>query len=128
MKLVFKIILSVFLLFVLVAGGGIFYTTRGVEAAAVLEVNSINLTAINDGTYNGVHKDGRWTNEMSVTVKDHKITGIEVVKDVTFSKPEITKAIIDKVLEEQDTKVDAISGSTVTCKAYLKAIENALNK
>ena len=41
--------------------------------------------------------------------------------------PEIRNAIIQKVIDKQDTAVDAVSGGTVSCKAYLKSIENALN-
>jgi len=33
----------------------------------------------------------------------------------------------NKVIEAQNTIVDAVSGATVTTKAYLKAIESALN-
>jgi uncharacterized protein with FMN-binding domain len=32
------------------------------------------------------------------------------------------------VLEAQNTAVDSVAGATVTSKAYLKAIENALRK
>jgi len=31
-----------------------------------------------------------------------------------------------RVIEAQSTDIDAVSGATVTSKAYLKAIENAL--
>lgn len=126
MKLLLKIVLTVFILFVLVSGAGMFYISRGLEAGATLEVSNVNLTEIGDGTYNGMYKGGRWTNEVSVIVKDHRITGVEVVKDVAFPKPEVTAELIGKVLEKQSPDVDAVSGSTVTCKAYLKSIENAL--
>lgn len=128
MKTLLKIILSVFILFILVLGGGIFFLTRGLEAGEALEINPVNLSELSDGTYNGEYKGGRWTNEVNVTVKDHKITGIEIVKDVLFPKPEFTAELVDKVLEKQSPKIDAISGSTVTCKAYLKSMDNALNK
>ena len=128
MKLLLKIVLSIFILFVLVSGGGIFYISRGLEAGETLNINDVNLSALSDGTYSGAYKGGRWTNEVNVTVKDHKITGVEVVKDVMFPKPEVTAELIGKVLDKQTAKVDAVSGSTVTCKAYLKSIEIALGK
>jgi uncharacterized protein with FMN-binding domain len=126
MKLLLKIVLSVFILAVLILGGGMFFISRGLEAGEALEINNVNLSAISDGTYRGEYKGGRWTNEVDVTVKDHEIKEVRVVKDVLFPKPEITQELVNKVLEEQDARVDAISGSTVTCKAYLKSIENAL--
>jgi uncharacterized protein with FMN-binding domain len=128
MKLLLKIVLSIFILFVLVSGGGIFYISRGLEAGETLNINDVNLSVLSDGTYSGAYKGGRWTNEVNVTVKDHKITDVEIVKDVLFPKPEVTAELIGKVLDKQTTKVDALSGSTVTCKAYLKSIETALGK
>jgi uncharacterized protein with FMN-binding domain len=60
-------------------------------------------------------------------VENHKITKIDIVKDVTFSKPDVSEELFMRVMESQDTRVDAVTGATVTSKAYLKAIENALN-
>lgn len=41
---------------------------------------------------------------------------------------EIAENIINKVIESQSIDIDVVSGTTVTSKAYLKAIENALKK
>ena len=125
-KKIIVIVVSVFLIFVLVSAGGIFYLTRGLDASSKLEVGSVDLSTIGDGIYLGKHSAGRWTNEISVTVKDNAITSVEVVKDVLFKKPEVTTELINRILEKQSTQVDVVAGSTVTVKAYLKAIENAL--
>ena len=128
MKKVFKIIVYIVIALLLIALAGVFFISRGLKSGMNLAINDVNLTSHSDGIYNGKYNDGRWSNEMNVTIKDHKIIKIEVVKDVSFSLPEVTQAIVSKVLEKQNTNVDIISGSTVTSKAYLKAIENALNK
>lgn len=127
MKVFLKIVLVIIVVLVLVISGGIFYITRGLEAGSQVEISNIDLRKIDDGIYNGKFSSGRWTNEVSVAVKDHQITGIEIIKDVTIPKPEWTQQLFNSVIEEQDIDVDVISGATVTCKAYLKAIENALN-
>jgi uncharacterized protein with FMN-binding domain len=36
--------------------------------------------------------------------------------------------LYDRVIESQSLQVDTISGATLTCKARLKAVENALIK
>lgn len=128
MKLLLKIVLSILIIFILVAGGGLFYISRGVEAGEVLEINDVDLSKLSDGAYSGEYEGGRWTNEVNVKIKDHKITEVEIVKDVLIPKPEVTAELINLVLEKQSTRIDAVSGSTVTCKAYLKAIENALKQ
>jgi uncharacterized protein with FMN-binding domain len=126
MKLFLKIILSVLIVFILITVGGIFFLSRGLASGSKLVINDVKLSAIKDGAYNGKYKNGRWTNEVNLTVKDHKITNIDLVKDVLFPKPEVTKELFNKVIKEQNIDVDAISGSTITSKAYLKSIENAL--
>jgi len=83
---------------------------------------------VEDGTYNGKYQAGRFSNEVSVTVQNHKITGISILKDVLFKKDEVTKELFERVMEKQNTDVDVISGATVTCKAYLKSVEDALSK
>ena len=128
MKMFLKILLVVFILFVLIIAGGTFYITRGLDAGAKVEVAAVNVSGLEDGIYKGRYTAGRWTNEVNVTVKDHRITKIDIAEDVTFPRPEWTEQMIKKVLDRQNTDVDLISGATVTNKAYLKAIENALNK
>jgi len=127
-KKVMMIILSILGVLVLVGAGGIFYITNGLEAGENLAVNPVDLTAIEDGTYAGLYQAGRWSNEVAVSVADHHISNIDVVKTVTMEKPEVTDALINTVIEKQNTTVDTVSGATVTSKAYLKSIENALSQ
>lgn len=126
MKTVFKIAGIIFIVFLLIGGGFVFYLSRGLEEVSNMSIEDVNISALEDGVYNGKYDGGRWTNEVEVTINDSKITNINLVKDVVFSKPEVKQEMLNKVIEEQSIDVDAISGSTVTCKAYLKSIENAL--
>jgi uncharacterized protein with FMN-binding domain len=125
MKKIFKITVSILIIIVI---GGVFFITTGLKSGVNLVINDVNLSSLSDGMYNGKYDAGRWTNEMNITIKDHKIIKIDVVKDVSIPKLEVTNAMLSKVIEKQNTNVDVVSGATVTSKAYLKAIENALNK
>jgi uncharacterized protein with FMN-binding domain len=124
---VLKIIGLIFILLVIVAASGIFYLSRGLEEGVNVVINPVNLSEIKDGIYNGRNDFGRWTNELNVTVENNKITNIEIVKDVKIVNPELSTRLFQNVIEEQNIDVDAVSGGTVTCKSYLKSIENALN-
>ena len=128
MKKAMIIILSILGVLVVVGAGGIFYITNGLEAGENLAINPVDLTAIEDGTYAGVYQAGRWSNEVAVSVADHQIANIAVVKTVTIDDPEMTSTIINNVIKNQSTTVDTVSGATVTSKAYLKSIENALTQ
>lgn len=116
------------IIFILLGVGGIYYLSRGLEVQSKVTINDVNLSLLSDGTYNGKYQAGRWSNKIDVTIKDHKITNINIVKDVLFPKEEVTKELINRVLEEQKINVDVITGETVTSKAYLKSIENALKR
>lgn len=128
MKLLLKIVLAVFVVFVLVTGGGMFLLGRGLESGAALEVNACDVSTLSDGTYTGEYKGGRWSNTVVVTIEDHKIVRVDIADDILIPREEVTAELVDRVLEKQTTKVDVVSGATVTCKAYLKAMENALVK
>lgn len=128
MKLLIKIFLTLLIVFVLAGGGGIFYLTRGLEKMNELDLKGIDTALLEDGVYEGKFHYGRWDNELSITVKDHKITNINIIKDVMFAKPEVSKELFHRVIEMQNTTVDAVSQATATSKAYLKSIEQALSK
>ncbi|GAA0083907.1 hypothetical protein UT300007_03460 [Clostridium sp. CTA-7] len=128
MKTFFKILMSLILLFLLIFVGVIFYLSRGLNEGMSISLNGIDISKLDDGKYTGEYDHGRWTNKLDITVKNNKITEILIKDDVTFSKPGVSEELFNKVIETQSTKIDAISGATVTSKAYLKSIENVLNK
>lgn len=128
MKKVMIIILSILGVLVLVGAGGVFYITNGLESGENLTINPVDLTGLEDGTYTGVYQAGRWSNEVAVSVADHQIANINVVKTISLESPEMTSTIINSVIEKQNTTVDTVTGATVSSKAYLKSIENALTQ
>jgi uncharacterized protein with FMN-binding domain len=121
-----KIGLIVVVIIMVLLGGMLFFGTRGLESGQDLVINEINLQEIEDGIYNGVYKAGRWSNEVKVEIKDHRIANIEIVDDIMFSQPEVRSSVFNSVIERQNLDIDIISEATVTSKAYLKSIEIAL--
>lgn len=93
-----------------------------------MKINSVDLSKVADGVHKGTFSQGRWNYSVAVTVKDHKIAGVELLsrKDKMFEK--LYEAETAKVISAQSPNVDTYSGATVTSKALLKAIENALAK
>ena len=114
----------VLLIFVSIIGSSIFMT--GLDKGKKVVVGTVNLDIVADGTYEGTYALNRWTNTVKVTVKDHKITDIVVLKDVVFKLDAVTKGVFAAVIDKQSLAIDIQSGATVTTKAYLKSIENAL--
>ena len=126
MKSFWKVLLFLVIIIIFLAGGGFFYLSRGLDSGSRVPINEVDLSTLTDGTYTGTYEGGRWTNTVKVTIEDHRITAIEIVDDLLFSRPEVVDKILARVIDEQKVKVDVISEATVSSKAYLKAIELAL--
>jgi len=112
-------------LIVLFAGAGLL-DAPGRRAGERLQIGKVDFSRIRDGVYEGQHKGGRWSNTVRVTVSSGRITAVDVVRDVWFRKPELTDQVISDIIKSQSLEVDIVSGATVTTRAYLKAVENAL--
>jgi uncharacterized protein with FMN-binding domain len=100
------------------------------QEARSLPLDAVDFSRLSDGTYHGAYEGGmyKWrANECDVTVADGKIAGIQLVgsKD-PGSKNTQHEVLYDRVLEAQSLQVDTVSGATLTSKAWLQAVENAL--
>lgn len=108
----------------------VFFTiTNGLSNGKNILISSIDLSHISDGSYTGTYEQGRWTNTLTVHVKNNRIIGIDIDKDVLASGiTDCSEEVFRRVMETQNTQIDAVTGATVTTKAYLKAIEDALKE
>jgi len=94
-----------------------------------MEITDVDLSKVADGTYQGKHSMGVMSYVVDVTVQDHIIKNIDIVKAFTGNEySRKGQAILDTVLAFQSLNVDVITGATITSKAYLSAIRNALTK
>lgn len=83
-----------------------------------------------DGTYTGSGKGFGRTISVKVTVKDGKISAIDVTSasGETASYFSKAKGIIPKMISGQTTNVDAASGATYSSNGIITAVRNALSK
>lgn len=128
MKKAVRIILILLVAIIAIGVVGLFFLTRGLKSGSKVEISSIDPSSLSDGIYNGSYSAGRWSNEVAVTMKGGKIQEIKIIKDMDIAPPEMSNEIFSRVIKMQNTNVDAVSGATVTSKAYLKSIETALTK
>ena len=103
------------------------FLNRGMREIKNLKIKNVDLAGVADGTYQGSYVQGRWKYTVDVTVLDHAITDI-VVKPGSSSHigSGFDQAAIDAVIQAQRLDIDTVSGASVTTKAFLKAVENAL--
>ena len=126
------VIVLMIILAVLAAGGGIGWSLLSKEhrEAASLPLNAVDFDMLNDGIYHGVYEGGRYKwrrNECDVTVANGKVTGIQLVSTIDPAAENTDHEMLyERVIKAQSLQVDTISGATLTSKAYLQCVENAL--
>lgn len=124
MKKVWYVFGGLALLIVIGFAGG----TYGMGAVKRLKIANVDLGKVTDGVHEGTFKQARWNYTVAVTVKDHKITAVELLNPKDAPSQKLFSAQADRVVKAQSPNVDTVSGATVSGKALLKAIENALTK
>lgn len=114
--------------------GGVIITTyfvKEMEANLLLiaheEISNVDLSNAKDGVFSGTHKVLPVDVEVQVSLKDHKITEIILVKHFN-GQGKAAEIIPSQVLTTQSLQVDAIAGATYSSKIILKAIQSALLK
>ena len=97
-----------------------------------LPLNKVDFAKLNDGTYIEEYEGGiyKWrTNKVQVEVVSGKVSKIKLLSSSDPGKDNIQyEELFSRVIEQQSLQVDTISGATLTSKAYLKGVENALVK
>jgi uncharacterized protein with FMN-binding domain len=89
-------------------------------------VPSVDITNLKDSVYNGTFSYIGMPHRVAVTVKNHTIQEIEITKKYKRQWFKMAEGVIPRVIESQNTTVDAVCGATTSSKALLMAIHNAL--
>lgn len=85
----------------------------------------VDLSGTADGVHSGAYDSGPVVVNVDVTVKDHAITDIKLVKHRN-GQGAAAESITGTVVSAQSIKVDVVSGATMSSKVILLAIEDAL--
>ena len=62
------------------------FASAGLKKVGKLNIGKIDLSKLADGVYPGEFKGYRWSNQVEVTVKNHQIAGIKIIKDIVFDR------------------------------------------
>ena len=110
-----------------VLAGSVLAGCKAIDAINALEIENVQLGAVQNGTYEGHQDNAIVTAKVRVVVKDGRITGVEILEH-NHGPGHGADAIVDVVLEKQSLMVDAVTGATYSSKVLLKAIELALRE
>ena len=127
MKKVSKILLGIILFIGIMVGGirlfmnhQINQTYRRLDEVAVTDVSEVE-----DGTYEGIEETDLVKVAVVVTVKDHQITDIQLVRHEN-GKGTQAEAMIPEMIRQNTSEVDAVTGATMSSKTIKAAVRNAL--
>lgn len=90
-------------------------------------IEQIDLYSLSDGIYEGSFKYFLVDVSVDVTVKNHTITEIAIVRQ-KCGKGYEAHDTIDRILKAQQPKVDATTGATGSSKGISCAVYNALSQ
>jgi len=128
----FRMIIAGLIILIAVGLGGAIICTSGErQEGKNLPIAAVDFNNLKDGTYIGEYEGGMnklRTNKVQVIVSSGEVTDIKILEHKENQKPEFTGKLYGGVIKAQSLQVDTISGATITSKAYLKSVENALLK
>ena len=100
------------------------------EEARSLPLDAVDFDKLrDDGVFHGVYEGGMYgwrLNECDVTVANGRVTAIQLAGSQDPGGDFDYRMLYDRVVTAQSLQVDTISGATLTSKAYLQCVENAL--
>lgn len=118
-----RVIQIIGLIIILIAGavfwGGRNYATR-------FSVQKVDLQTKNDGVYEGSAYMDPIKVTVQVEIKDHKITNVKIVRHDNGIGFRAEVPVVERILKEQTNDVEAVSGATISSKAIMNAVGDAL--
>lgn len=125
-KTIAAVLLTAAAVLIIGIGGMFWYLNRGLSDMMELEIDPASAADLPSGVYRGSFRGYRWSNEVAVHVSDGTIETITVTREHPFYRREVTDTLRDCIIARQAVPVDAVSEATVSSRAYMKAVENAL--
>jgi len=81
-----------------------------------------------DGTYYGVGMNRIGSVQVAVTIKNDRITNVEIVNCHTHYSESYIRHLPSQVIARQSANVDVVSGATKSTEDFQNAVEQALQK
>lgn len=98
---------------------------ESLENLRTMEIPEVDLSTIDDGVYEGSFSTFPVSVIVNVTVLDHEITVIDILRHDN-GKGSSAEVIVDDVISQQNLDVDIISGATYSSLVILFAVADAL--
>ena len=98
----------------------------GTDRAVAAQVNTdIDMSQVQDGVYFGEGDGSIIQAEVKVTVKDHRIVDIELLRHDN-GRGSSAEAILEDMIAQNTDNVDAVTGATLSSLTIRNAVNKAL--
>lgn len=122
--LIVAISLVGFLVVIGIVGG--IYAWRFNSGWKKIVIENVDLSRIPDGAYEGEAKNFHDSSQVRVTVQDHRVTAIDILKTSPGGNRAKMEELARRIIASQTPNVDLITGASASSKVFQKAVDNAL--
>lgn len=127
-KLIRALLLLLLALALLVLGGMAAMQAQARKSMAELEaVPVIPLSDVADGVYEGMQETPLVKVTVSVTVQNHAIAGIQLLRHEN-GRGAPAEALLEEMVRQDTSEVGVVSGATMSSRVITAAVRNALAK
>ena len=129
MKKIFRvfIVLIFFVLILVVSCTAMMNKETEKAKNELMLVEDPDLSKVEDGTYKGKVETMLVKAEVEVSVKNHKIISISIIKHEN-GKGKPAEAIVDAIVKDNSTDVELIAGATMSSLVIRAAVIDAVTK
>ena len=129
MKKIFRvfIVLILFILIIVVSCTAMMNKEMEKAKNELMLVEDPDLSKVEDGIYRGKVETMLVKAEVEVSVKNHKIISISIIKHEN-GKGKPAEAIVDAIVKDNSTDVELIAGATMSSLVIRAAVIEAVNK
>ena len=129
MKKIFRvfIVLILFILIIVVSCTAMMNKEMEKAKNELMLVEDPDLSKVEDGIYRGKVETMLVKAEVEVSVKNHKIISISIIKHEN-GKGKPAEAIVDAIVKDNSTDVELIAGATMSSLVIRTAVIDAVNK
>jgi len=114
--------------YLIIFAAGLVLSSAGCQIAPLMGTPVVSEGLI-DGVYEGEYRKGINNVVVKVTIADGRITDIELVKHfASWIGNNANTVIPARIVEQQSTRVDAVSGATNSSRVIMNAVQKAVEK
>ena len=114
--------------YLIIFTAGLILSSAGCQIAPLMGTPVVS-EGLKDGIYEGEYRKGINKAVVKVTIADGRIAEIELVKHTASCIGKKANEIIpQRIIEQQSTQVDAVSGATNSSRVIMNAVQKAIEK